>query len=209
MSRSRKVEPEEAVNAAMALFWTHGFCSLGTRQIENETGITRFTLQTTYGGKMELFLNALDAYLDTFENSGLLTSLDGDAERIAVFFETRGNPKAMPDIACQGCFMLNSMIEFSNKNAAVNQRTARYLDMLRCGFGSALERSKMNTTLSPDFDVSAMADVLVSAALGLNALIRASDDPNAGKAMAASIASMVRGWASKPSYEDINGCRNT
>lgn len=208
MSRSRKVEPEEAVNAAMALFWAHGYCDLGTRQIEEETGITRFTLQTTYGGKMKLFLNALDAYLDAFESSSLMTSLDGDAERIAVFFETRGNPEAMPDIACQGCFMLNSMIEFSNQNAEVNQRTNRYLDMLRCGFGSALDQSKTNGTLSPDIDVRAMTNVLLSAALGLNAVIRASDDPKAGEAMAASIATMVRGWTSTRSLEGISGGRN-
>ncbi|MBV1933634.1 MAG: TetR/AcrR family transcriptional regulator [Parvibaculaceae bacterium] len=60
MSRSRKVAPEEAVQAAMEAFWKHGYHELGTRQLEEETGITRFTLQTTYGGKKKLFLNALD-----------------------------------------------------------------------------------------------------------------------------------------------------
>jgi TetR/AcrR family transcriptional repressor of nem operon len=199
MPRSRKVEPEEAVNAAMALFWTHGYCSLGTRQIEEETGITRFTLQTTYGGKMKLFLKALDAYLDTFERSALMTSLDGDAEKVAAFFETRGDPKAMPDIACQGCLMLNSMIEFSSGNAEINQRTDRYCAMLRNGFRSALELSKTRGDLPQEFNALAMAEVLLSAALGLNAVIRSSADPRVGETMAASIAVMVRGWASKGS----------
>lgn len=70
----------------MARVWTHGFSSLGTRQIEEETGITRFTLQMTYGGKMKLFLTALDAYLDMFERSALLNTTDGGLGGIARFF---------------------------------------------------------------------------------------------------------------------------
>lgn len=195
MSRSRKVEPEAAVKAAMALFWTEGFSNLGTRQIEEETGITRFTLQTTYGGKMNLFLTALDAYLDTFERSELMSALDGDVENIALFFETRGNPDAMPEIACQGCFMLNSMIEFSSQDPRVNQRADRYFELLRHGFRSALERSKSQGTLSRELDEHSRTEVLLSAALGLNAVIRASKDDKAGAVMAASIATMVRNWA--------------
>jgi len=194
MSRSRKVEPEAAVEAAMALFWTHGFNSLGTRQIEEETGITRFTLQTTYGGKMKLFLTALDAYLETFENSDLMRTTEGGVESIAVFFEMRGNADAMPDIACQGCFMLNSMIEFSTTDQEINQRANRYFELLRRSFRTALEKAKANHTLRENLKIDELTEVLLSAALGLNATIRASSDQMRGAAMAASIANMVRDW---------------
>jgi TetR/AcrR family transcriptional repressor of nem operon len=194
MSRSRKVEHEVAVNAAMALFWTHGFASLGTRQIEEETGITRFTLQTTYGGKMKLFLTALDAYLDIFESSELMSNLGGNLDGIAAFFEMRGGASAMPDIACQGCFMLNSMIEFSSNVPEINQRAERYFEMLRAGFSRGLERSKANGSIQSDLNVEGMTEVLLSAALGLNATIRANVNHVAGDKMAGSIASMVREW---------------
>lgn len=194
MSRSRKVEPEVAVTAAMALFWTHGFASLGTRRIEEETGITRFTLQTTYGGKMKLFLTALDAYLDMLENSDLMNTTNGDLESIAAFFEMRGNSNAMPDIACQGCFMLNSMIEFSANNPDINKRADRYFRMLRQGFGSALEQAKENGELNVNLQIHAMTEVLLGVTLGLNAIIRANGNHDDGEKMATSIASMVREW---------------
>ncbi len=194
MSRSRKVEPAAAVNAAMELFWTHGFCELGTRQIEQETGITRFTLQTSYGGKMQLFLAALDAYLDIFEQSEMLHTASGGLEGVAVFFEIRGDAAAMPDIACQGCLMLNSMSEFAHREAEVNLRTERYLSLLRRGIQTGLERAKEDGDLSAEFDTKGMAEVLLGAALGLNAVIRASEGDAAGKTMATSIAAMVRGW---------------
>lgn len=194
MSRSRKVEPEAAVSAAMSLFWTHGFNALGTRQIEEETGITRFTLQTTYGGKMKLYLAALDGYLDMFENSGLLSATDGDLEGIATFFDIRGNPEAMPAIACQGCIMLNSMMEFSTNIAEINQRADRYFTMLRQRFSSALETAKSKGNLPKTFDIHKKTEVLLSATLGLNAVIRASKDHIVGQEMAGAIAEMVREW---------------
>lgn len=194
MSRSRKVDPEVAVNAAMALFWTHGYCSLGTRQIEDETGITRFTLQTTYGGKMKLFLTALDTYLDTFEKSDLMIATGGGLESIAQFFEMRGDARAMPEIARQGCFMLNSMVEFSTHESEINQRADRYFAMLRQGFQSALDRSKETGDLQAEFDTQQKTDVLLGAALGLNVVIRASKDHDTGAQMAGSIAGMVREW---------------
>lgn len=110
------------------------------------------------------------------------------------FFETRGDPEAMPEIACQGCFMLNSMIEFSSTNPEINQRADRYFAMLRHGFLSALERSRDTGTLQSKLDVQQLTEVLLSAALGLNAVIRASLDHTAGRVMAASIAGMVREW---------------
>lgn len=194
MPRSRKVEPAEAVNAAMALFWQHGFCNLGTRQIEEETGITRFTLQTSYGGKMKLFLTSLDAYLDTFENSGLMGATNGDLEGVAKFFEIRGDADAMPAMACQGCFMLNTMIEFSTTEPEINQRADRYFEMLRKGFRTSMQHSKDNGTVDADFDIEQKTEVLLGAALGLNAVIRANDTPEAGAKMATSIAALVREW---------------
>lgn len=194
MSRSRKVDPEVAIGAAMNSFWTHGFCALGTRQIEEETGITRFTLQTTYGGKMKLYLAALDTYLDVFENSQLFNPTEKGLEGIAVFFETRGNPDAMPAMACQGCFILNSIVEFAHHEPEINQRTNRYFAMLRQMFQSAFQHSKADGTLPEDFDILAMTEVLLGSALGLNAVIRSSADGAVGQAMANSIANMVRGW---------------
>lgn len=178
----------------MALFWAHGYNALGTRQIEEETGITRFTLQTTYGGKMKLFLTTLDAYLDMFENSSWLPTAAAGLDGIAGFFETRGNPNALPKAARQGCFMLNSMVEFSNIDPQINQRAARYLTLLRQGFSSAMVQAKQDGTMKKGIDINAMTEVLLSSTLGLNAMIRASSDDAVGQTMADSIAAMARGW---------------
>jgi len=195
MSRLKKIDPEAAVQAAMALFWQHGYHGLGTRQLEEETGITRFTLQTSYGGKKSLFLMALDKYLDLFENHVSPSMTDGKLDTIAAWFEKRSEPRMLANIACYGCFLLNSTVEFAAGDEDVNLRAERFFNIMRSGFYEALCAAKEKGNLPPDFDVATMAEVLLSGAIGLNIIIRAAASNSAGKDMANAIASMVRGWS--------------
>lgn len=176
------------------MFWKHGYCSLGTRQLEEETGITRFTLQTTYGGKMALFLDTLDAYLDQFVASPLIQGAGRDLEGVASLFETRVDPDFMPGQSCYGCLVLNSAIEFGSSNNDVNQRIARYLTILRKSFGAGLTQT-LGAGSTCKSIIDEKVEVLVAAALGLNVIVRAANDNNAGQHMAKSIAQMVRSWA--------------
>lgn len=194
MSRAKKIESEAAVQAAMVAFWKHGYGNLGTRQLEEETGITRFTLQTSYGGKLPLFLTALDNYIDLFEIHAAPNVNGGGLEGIARWFEDRAEPKLFADIACYGCLMLNSTVEFASQDAGVNQRAGRFFMIVRGGFQAALNSAKNDEVISSDFDVESMAEVLMGAALGLNIIIRSAADNASGKDMASSIAKLVRGW---------------
>jgi TetR/AcrR family transcriptional repressor of nem operon len=195
MARSKKVDPEAAVQAAMMLFWKQGYMGLGTRQIEEETGITRFTLQTSYGGKMQLFLAALDTYLNIFETHGCPNMSDGDLNTIASWFEARTEPETFADIACYGCLMLNSLVEFAAQDRQVNLRRERFYRMVRSGFYSALRAAQQKGTVSSKFDVDAMAEVLLSSTIGLNIVIRSAADNSAGQKSAQSIGILVRSWA--------------
>lgn len=194
MARSRKIDANAAMEAATAMFWKHGYCSLGTRQLEEETGITRFTLQTTYGGKMALFLNTLDAYLDQFETSVLIQGAARDLDGVASLFETRVDPDFMPGQSCYGCLVLNSAIEFGFSNEDVNQRISRYLAILRNSFRRGLTQTLRHDNPAARQDIDQKVEILVSAALGLNVIVRAATDNRAGQDMAKSIAGMVRSW---------------
>ena len=195
MSRNKKIDTEAAIQQAMALFWRYGYNSLGTRLLEQETGITRFTLQTSYGGKKALFLAALDAYLDAFEAHVCPSICDGELEPIAAWFEQRVAPVMLEDVSCYGCLLLNSTVEFAAQDEEVNLRVERFFNMVRQGFHSALEAVKRAGNARSDFDVSAMAEVLLSGAIGLNIVIRSAASNSAGGTTATSLATLVRGWA--------------
>ena len=197
MSRSRKVEPEAALDAAQALFWKHGFGQVGTRQIEEETGLTRFTLQTSYGGKKSLFLQTLDAYLTGFETDFISGITAGGLESIANWFELRASSACLPEVTACGCLMLNTIVEFQGQDDEVNHRSGRFMKALRGSFISALESAKEDGLVDPNFDVDAKAELLLGIAISLNVIIRGAEDNSAGAKMAASVATMIRDWRVK------------
>ena len=194
MPRQRKTDPENAIVSAVSLFWEQGFGNVGTRQIDDVTGITRFTLQTSYGGKMALFLQALDWYLDRFEEFAAPPQSVTSLQDIAAWFEQRTEPKIMPDQAANGCLMLNTIVEFGSTNADVNARADRYFALMRGRFSSALGELVRRGQLAAGFDTSAKSELLVCGAIGLNIAIRAAGSNAAGRDASKACADMIRGW---------------
>lgn len=194
MARPRKRDHAEALNAAMELFWTTGFCPLGTREIEEKTGITRFSLQTTFGGKKALFLTVLDQYLDMFEIHAAPPTSTDDLSALAQWFENQGAPDQFPAITAKGCLMVNSIVEFAGSDAEVNHRTDRFFGLLRHNFRTALTGANKNKTLSPEIDIDCAAEQLVGATLSMMVLVRSAGTRNACAPLANATAAQIRLW---------------
>jgi len=194
MSRHRNTDPDSALKSCQALFWERGYAGLGTRQIEEETGLTRFTLQTNYGGKKTLFLQAVDAYLDSMETNFLPNAAAGSLEELANWFERRVDPAFMPGVGCHGCLMLNSIIEFHGEDVDINLRADRFFSMVRDRFRELLKTAKRRGVLVTNFDVDKKAELLLGISLSMNVVIRAARDNSAGEDLATAAASMIRDW---------------
>jgi len=185
MARARKTSNEEVILAAQALFWQHGYGAVGTRQIEAETGLTRFTLQTVYKGKMALYLKVLDNYLDMLETQFLQTDTQG-LPALKDWIRRRSDPTRMPGVARFGCLMMNAVIEFHGDEPEVSIRAKRYFQMVTSFLCGHLE----GRVSQPE----AKAELLAAATLGLNAVIRASGDMAAGQGLSASIVATIEEW---------------
>ena len=194
MARSRKVEHQAAIDAAQTLFWRDGYSGVSTRQIEEKTGLTRFTQQTTYGGKKALFLDTLDNYLERAVTKFLPRPTSNVLEGLGDWFENQTAPENRPAATDQGCLLLNTITEFDRGDPETDPRIENYFKELRRCFSEALETGKSLCEVDPDIDIAAKTELLVGAVLGLNMIIRAGTDSEAGRAMSASIAAMIREW---------------
>lgn len=180
MGRQRKTDPDAALMAAVLLFWREGYHGVGTRQLEAETGITRFSLQTEHGGKRALFLTALDRYLDMFEPMLLAPLKDAGLDRLAAWFENRPLPEDMKTQQVFGCLMVNSITEFPMNDADIASRAQRFYDMLRTAFRACLDRALLDGDLPADTPIEHATEVLVNSAVGLN--IAMKSDPSGARA---------------------------
>lgn len=192
MSRTANVAPDEALMRALMLFWRDGYHAVGTRKIEEVTGITRFTLQTRYGGKKALLLAALDHYLDLFDLYLLPPILTGELGDILAWIEERPVPEEMRHMLDHGCFQINAVLEFSHVDAEIAARATRYYDMMRAGFTEALARIVAAGGLKEGADPALLAELLHAQVIALN-VGRKADGQNA-RAVAATKA-LVQSWA--------------
>ncbi len=62
MGRPAKFDRDEAVEAAMNLFWKHGYQANSLKALSESLGLTRSSLYNTFGSREALFREALDRY---------------------------------------------------------------------------------------------------------------------------------------------------
>lgn len=194
MSRPRKSDHASAVQAAKQAFMRNGFAGTSTRQIEECSGLTRFTLQTTYGGKMPFFLEVLDAYLDGAEAKFFPDPATTDLEGLAVWFERLSAPDIMPTIGDKGCMVLNTIEEFKRDGDQVDLRIDRYFEVLQGRFSQIIGTAKDQKVIADDTDPQERAKILISLLLGISLTIRARTDDAAPHGYTSAAAALIRGW---------------
>ncbi|MEM7300345.1 MAG: TetR/AcrR family transcriptional regulator [Pseudomonadota bacterium] len=194
MARKRKTDHESAVASALDLFWSEGYSGASTREIEEKTGLTRFTLQTSYGGKEGFFLETLDAYLDRAEASAFPDPDSTDLGSLAEWFESLVVPGRIPSIDQKGCLAFNSIAEFDRANDAVNARIERYLTLFEERVSEILVNARADgdplSRLAPDDAAKILVDLL----LGLHVAIKARSNDDFAMGHARSIAVLIRSW---------------
>ncbi|MCZ6893875.1 MAG: TetR/AcrR family transcriptional regulator [Gammaproteobacteria bacterium] len=194
MARARNIAHQAALDAAQSLFWQDGYSGVSTRQIEEKTGLTRFTLQTSYGGKKALFLATLDNYLANSFAEFLPRPTSDVLTALANWFEGFAGLEHMPATTDQGCLLLNTITEFERGDSDADQRIGNYFATLRGCFGDALRKGIELGEVDSELDVAKKTELLVAAVLGLNMMIRAGTEATACRPMSNSIAEMICEW---------------
>lgn len=178
----------------MQLFWETGFCRLSTRDIEESSGITRFTLQTSFGGKDALFLAALDTYLDMFEAQFAPNMTEGTLDTLAAWFTALGQDEGLPGPPGYGCLMINSIVEFADRNPEVSQRADRFFALMRNRLCAALASAQSAGVLPPQTDIAARAELLLGSAIGIMILTRGAGSRTGARPLADATAAQIQAW---------------
>lgn len=172
MPRTKDFRPDEALDAAMHLFWIKGYGATSMRDLLDGMGIGRGSFYDTFGGKHALFLAVLDRFEsvraswinEVLEGSGLYgieevfrRTVDGLAG-----FEPR-----------RGCLMANSAVELAPHDPEVAEKISRYVSRAEEAFEVALVRAQEAGEIPSDNDPKALARFLVNNLHGLRVLARA------------------------------------
>ncbi|MEM0948222.1 MAG: TetR/AcrR family transcriptional regulator [Pseudomonadota bacterium] len=142
MARTREFEPDEALTAAMRVFWVNGFENTSYDDLVNATGVSRKGLYTVFGDKRALFEEALKHYRATVvpEIFTTLSKQDVTVKDIAEML--RGLAKmAANGEGARGCLMANSAGDAVIRRPEIQTIFDSHLRRLSAEFTGAFERA--------------------------------------------------------------------
>ena len=166
MARHKEFEREEVLDKAMDLFWRQGYEATSIQDLVSYMGINRGSIYDTFGDKHQLFLAALERYLDNVSQK--LQKLENSPTGIAAireFFlellESRTGEKGT-----QGCMITNSTVELILDDPHTASRIQSQLARMEKAFYQALTRAQAQGEIRPQHNLHALARFLVSSAHG-------------------------------------------
>jgi AcrR family transcriptional regulator len=144
MARQKKYIESEVVEKAMLLFWRKGYATTSMNMLEEEMGINKFSIYSSFGSKHGLFLESLKSYkkkiITIFEK--LQNSTKG-VDSIKEFFYDSVAVASLP--GCEkGCLVTNTYNEFSgSEDSLVNGQMNEFMGNLKSLF---IEKLSMDSS---------------------------------------------------------------
>lgn len=139
MPRSRTFDDDALLDAAIELFWVHGYKSASLAALTAGTGVTNGSIYQAYGSKRELFLAAFRRYCERRVAivSGVFETGHPDLEGTvnAYFDAIVDDCISYPDR--RGCLMLNTISELGT-DAEVSAISTQTVDAMEGAVARAL-----------------------------------------------------------------------
>jgi TetR/AcrR family transcriptional regulator, transcriptional repressor for nem operon len=191
--RPRTFDTDDALDAAMRLFWRAGARDTTTRDLERELGLGQSSITAAFGSKADLLDASLGRYLDLLTAELIVPLRDAPdglgaigrfLERLGEWHRAEGG---------RGCMVGRLMCEGPPQEPRIADRVGAYRAALRQALGAALARAAAAGEI-PGGDLERRRDLVVAVVLGMNLALQAGDDDAAHRAIAEAGRAQVAAW---------------
>lgn len=158
--RPREFDVETVLDAALRLFWEHGYRSTTLAQLREVTGVSSASLYAAFSSKERLFETVLDRYRTTF---GRVTDAIGDPDlepRAAVELTLLRSVAMQTDTSHpSGCLLVLSLAT-SPLSGRIGALLTTHRSAIRAGLEACVARAVARGDLRDDVDPAALACAL-------------------------------------------------
>ena len=178
MPRKKEFDVEDAVRAAMDVFWSNGYEGTSIEDLTEATGVQRQSLYNALGDKREMFIKALLKY-DTEERRDALAHIEsqetgrGAIEYLFTFLVGH----CSKDKTRRGCFLVNTALEACHDKGiqcVVGDAMADFESF----FKRNLQRGQKEGGIPSAIDATTTASGLLGTYIGIRVMART---PQSGK----------------------------
>jgi TetR/AcrR family transcriptional regulator, transcriptional repressor for nem operon len=167
VARVKEFDPEAALDAAMELFWSHGYEATSTADLVAHLGIARASLYATFGSKHELYVRALDRYVQLHDPivverlSRPGPALPAVRELVEAYARESVRPRR------RGCLVVNAAVERLPEDHEVGRFVQSSWNTVEVALTSALLRARAQGELPGNADPRRLARFLLVFLSGL------------------------------------------
>jgi AcrR family transcriptional regulator len=167
MARPREFDRDDALNAAIGVFWKRGYEASSMDDLMKAMKISRQSLYDTFGDKHRLYLEALGRYNNGSLGRTLACLQSGSSPLAALRSALMLYADQTDEMRTLGCFGINAVAEFGQSDidvSAVGEASARRLEVaLRATVSEAIRRGEID----PGIDEEAAAQFLAASLAGI------------------------------------------
>ncbi|WP_025720775.1 TetR/AcrR family transcriptional regulator [Paenibacillus sp. 1-18] len=173
MVRPREFDEEQALDAAMQIFWEKGFEATSLSDLTSKMGIQRPSIYAAFGDKKQLFEAALRKYTQSHAARvrAKLQSRSSVKEAFYLFF-TGVVAEEYEGDSNRGCFCVNTMVELAPHDEKFEVLTREHQMYLSAVFQEAIERGIRSGELEATLDARALAHTMVSLLIGITVMMK-------------------------------------
>lgn len=193
MVRPRAFDEEQALDAAMQLFWEKGYEATSLSDLTSRMGIQRPSIYSAFGDKKELFEAALRKY--TRYHSSYVRSRLQHAASVKQAFRSLFEGVVAEQYeggANRGCFCINVMVELAPHDAKFEILTREHQMYLAALFEETIERGIRSGELAEDIQAKALAETLVVSLIGLTVLMKSRPERSFAEHAVETILSLLK-----------------
>ena len=167
MGRHREFDSEQALAAALHVFWRKGFEGTSLSDLTGAMGINRPSLYAAFGNKEDLFRKALDQYLHTcaafFGTALERPTARAVAEGVLFGYADMATDSAHPP----GCLLTHGALACSEQADPVRQELNRLRAEGESRLAARFEQARAEGDLPPDTDPVGLASFVMTVKQGV------------------------------------------
>ncbi|KOS01939.1 MULTISPECIES: TetR/AcrR family transcriptional regulator [Paenibacillus] len=173
MVRPREFDEDQALDAAMRIFWEKGFEATSLSDLTSKMGIQRPSIYAAFGDKKQLFEAALRKYTQSHA-AYVRSRLQSNSSVKEAFYNFFGGVVAeeYEDGPNRGCFCINTMVELAPHDEKFEILTREHQMYLSAVFQETLERGIRSGELEASMDARALAHTMVSLLIGITVMMK-------------------------------------
>lgn len=175
--RYPEFDRDEAIEAAMQVFWAHGYEGSSTRELCERTGLGKGSLYNAFGSKRELYALALQRY-QSLSMEKITRRLDGPGtapERLRALLQW-GVDEDLAGTEHRSCMALYAAMECPRKDPAIQEIIRHHVAILESALYRVFAAGQRDGDISSDRPAREMARAFLVTHFGLRMLGQSMPD---------------------------------